>query len=740
MSRSAYRFSGISALLLVAGAGCSDVTGPDDGPIQLRPGGSEGARLLIQGTASSSRIQVTYGPAGVEVEVDDLRETFQEPIRRIEIDTGDGQNTLRYEHLVMTDLELRVTGGGDTDDLRLRFEPASLGSPASAGTHQLSVEIDTREGPDLVDFLWNSTALPGLDADARLIINGMTTDGPETYVTAWFMSGDPDQPIISGMVYNPQGNGADAPADRWEMDFDVGLGPATAVAEMRLVGGTGRDDVEVSADYSAGGLQLGHVLLDLDLKDGDNTFEGEFENGAVDARVESIVRAGDGHNELTITAHELTHVVQHFGTSGTSVHSEVVLGNGDNQLRLDLSGFGGVRNELQIGHGNNAVESRSNHSIVAFGVQDAENHALSFALGDGDNHVLIDDVFRDRGEYRYRIELGEGENETAIVFGDGTHGRTPPNEARVVAAEYRTGGGSNTLEVDVDVLGPLTAEFALDPGAGHNSVVQNYRLTQTAEPGLQFAPSQVKVLTFAAGELDDLDIQIGERASAGASLQDPFNVGVAGAGVRGGVVDFVSAFEPEPATSDPEWVYVPVRRTLVLQDMSVGGRLDVLTDPIETNSLLVYLQDRIEVDAGAVMDVHLRGGGGREATLALLSGLSSAGDFRFLLDGGAGDDLLAALVRDFALTGSVASVEVRGGRGADRLALAVQESDGQRLVDQRIDGGGDASRCFATPRVVRDACEEMPPIDDERLLRLLEEVFGTEYVDIWREGSDSRKE
>jgi hypothetical protein len=653
--------------------GCDDSPstppGGDPRPIELRRDGADGARLLIRGGNEASLIRVTVDGSGVDVEVGSEREQFGEPVRTIEIDTGDGQNTVRFLQLVPVPLTLRIRGGSGADDVEVAFEPVSGG--ASPDPVEIDVEVDAGSGADRVDVRWNSTQAPALMADLKLVVEAEPLPEVADEVLVTFASGDPDRPVITGMVWNPVGTGAGAQADARLLEMAVAIGPDHADVELHLTGGAGPDEVEVYADHGGVPLQQGRILVDVDLNEGDNRYSGDFIVGAGRPTVENRVRAGDGNNRASgLIAHELTHVVQ----QSAGVPAAVVLTT---------------------------------------------------------------------------IDLGDGDNETVIRFGDGQHGAAPPVDSRVITTEYRTGSGTNTLEVAVDALGPVESTLELQPGPGWNGVVQDYALTtpQNPPPGAQVAPSQVKVIVFGAmggggGEgngMDAFDLRIEDRPQEGGGK--PKEIVVVGSRVRSGTMEMISARHDLAQWDETDWdfLHTPARRTLALADLVVDEALHVEVSASDEASHLVYLQDRITLGPEAAMSVALRGQAEGEGNghMAILDGVSG-GDFHFLAEGGAAKDLLAVLAVDLPSgPGSNALLEVLGGGGDDLLVLAIpDESDRREPEPHRIDGGAPAGApatavCHATAGVLLEGCGETGGIDPE-LLELLDRIFGEEFGDEWR--------
>jgi hypothetical protein len=666
--RPALPFAMLVGLAGLPGCDDSPSTPPGSDPsIELRQDGAGAPRLLVRGGEGPSLIRVTRGASGVAVEVDDLEEQFPDEIQTIEIDAGDGQNTVRFLQSVVAPLDLRIRSGSGADDVEVVFEPASGSAPPDLV--EVAVEIDGGPGTDRVDFRWNSTAVPALIAHLTLEVGVEPLPEVADEVLVAFQSGDPDRPVITGMVWNPAGSGNGAQSDARLLEMAVGVGPDHADLEVHLTGGAGPDDVEVHASYAGIQLQQGRVLVDADLNEGTNSYFGDFTVGAGRPTVENRIRAGDGDNRASVLiAHELTHVVQQ-----------------------------------------------------AAGIPAATVFTL--------------------------LEYGNGDNETVIRFGDGQPGATPPADSRAVDTEYRTGSGSNALEVHVDALGPIESTLELHPGPGWNAVVQDYALTSpssNAPPGSQVAPSQVKVILHGATagggggatDVDVFDLRIEDRPEEAGGK--PKEIVVVGSKVRSGTVEMISIPRSAPDQHETDWDFLlePARRTLALSDLEAEGDLHVETWAPDEVSHLVYLQDRISLDPGATMTVNLGGGVEGNALMAILQGVTG-GDFHFLAEGEAARDLMAVLAVDLPAEPTAALVEVLGSGGDDLLALAIPDETERREPNpHRIAGGAPTgapatAACRATPGVLVEGCGETGGIDQD-LLELLDRIFGEELGDEWR--------
>jgi hypothetical protein len=644
--------------------------------------------LLIRGGDASNDIDVTYGSDGVQVIMDGQRELILAPVRALHVDAGNGDNRIRYQQLVIADMDVAlITGTGD-DEVKVSVHPSASRAARSDAPMRLSTFIDTGSGSDHVDFRWDSMELPGLNAYAQLTLNGtaLRPEVPDEVLVA-FSHGDPRGPHSLDLNWNRWGSGSDqgADAEARSLVLETRFGPASAEVELQLTGGAGADEVEVAASYIGVLVQQGRVGLHADLNEGDNRFDGRYVVSSVaHAHVSNTLTAGDGDNSIS--------------------------------LRADRGGRRGVQDGL------------SNTVLVS-----------ETRLGHGNNNLLLEDgLLGGRGDHAYRIDVGAGDNATVIQFGDGLRGARLPAGKRTVTGTYRTGAGTNRIAIHGDVTGPIATEFGLDLGEGHNSVVKRYKLTNAwpkrVPPGPHLVPSQTRVVVTGDGA-DELDMNI-QVPTLEASSSKPKEIVVVGSSVRAATIEFVQlpGGGAEPATLDPEYVYAPVRRTLTLHDLRIDGEVALDVGVGYDRSPFTYLQDQVHLEPGARMTVHLRGGASADAMLALLREISGPGSFHLVADGGAGNDFIATLARGLNRErGGERSFEVRGGTGDDVLALALEAGARDGPISGRIDGGPGSDTCFATPGVLVENCARANGIN-ELPLGWLRGLFGVQAVSDWLSG------
>jgi len=187
-----------------------------------------------------------------------------------------------------------------------------------------AIELDMGTGADSVALDWHDAALgeaPELQASVQVLLGGADAGLPEVgdEVLVSFESGDPDQPIIIGAIWNSQDA---APPDSKGLRLDVTHDGGTLDWSSELQGGSGSDSVQL---YFQGKLRVaGDPLMPprlrglLDMGAGDDEvlldFSGLTIEGAADqAPISFAVLGGAGNDTL---------VVKGTGTADTFIVSE----------------------------------------------------------------------------------------------------------------------------------------------------------------------------------------------------------------------------------------------------------------------------------------------------------------------------------------------------------------------------------------------------------------------------------
>lgn len=627
----------LAAAVLLAVTACSDPAdpGPLDGNAVL-----QGGVLKVHGDSGPDDIVVSYSAAGVEVERGSETALFTDPVTTIGIFAGAGDNVVRFDQTVVADLELEIVSGDGDDQVIASFAPAGSGTEMS-----LTVDVQTGPGSDRLELRWDGGAVPALNP--YITLTGETQSEVqalpevEDEVLVVFESGDPNRPAVIGGLWNGSpssgpGSAVDTRGLSLELDFRAGR----ADAAVAILGGAGRDQVQLDVDYSGVTLQDGRITLDTDLGEGDNSVD-----------------------EYIITS--VTHTF--------------------------------VDTNITAGHGSNVV--------------------------------LLEDVLGGDGERTYAIDLGDGDNQTTVRFGDGQRGRRLATGTRNVTATYRSGAGSNSVNVSSAVVEPLVSDLTIDYGAGQGDTYGRYKVKmpwETGSPDAQPAPSQIKVLLLSPmGSGLDLRVDVGDP-----DVDDPGAFGVVTATAsqaRESDLQFLHRHLSGAQEVEQEW-------EIQANGIETAGSGSLGVDIPPGLKRLVYLQNALELADGATMSVALQGGDGDDAVLAHLLGISGAGQFDFLADGGAGGDLLPVLTRDLDATAGVGlAFDLLGGDGDDILGLARPANIAAGTpIAHTIAGGAGTDACYASQDVSVTACERLEAIGDE-LLRLIEGTFGTALADVWRQ-------
>ena len=339
-------------------------------------------------------------------------------------------------------------------------------------------------------------------------------------------------------------------------------------------------------------------------------------------------------------------------------------------------------------------------------------------------------------ELDYEVTLGDGDNQTSITFGDGIRGARPATGQRNVTARYRSGGGTNGLVIDGDLVEPLLSDVTVDFGQGLGSLVGRYALPQAPASdasGTQAVPSQVKVVLLAASEADlDLQVDVPDPDPED-GVDEPGTIVARGNGLQSGRVEFLRLLgEPQPgepgaapSPPDDEW-------SLEFGDVVLSGVASLMANAGGEVRRLVYVQENAELVAGSSLEVALLGHSGDDAMLGHLLGVSGDGKLAFLADAAMGNNTAAVLTRDLATSGAgELSFEARGGEGDDVLGLQ-SPADLQRIgpTSHLITGGGAYDQCFASMTVAATDCTTREGIT-EQFLQILTELFGATLASEW---------
>lgn len=623
-----------AAAFLVVSA-CTDLTEPPLGGHAALTGGV----LTVEGDDAANRIAILYSADGVDVQRDGDAARFTDPVTSIAVVGGAGSDVIRYDQTVVADVELTVRSGEGDDEVVAAFAPTGSGAEMT-----LVADLQTGPGSDLLDIRWDGTAVPALKIYAQF--EGETQGeikkpqvGDEVLVS--FQHGDPDRPVVLGMVWNAEGaadTAAGGATGRLELEFDFRSDSANT--RVLAHGDYRRDSLDVRADYSGVLLQQGRVSVDADMNEGDNHV---------------------GTYIVTSAAHTL-------------------------------------------------VDTR----VVA---------------GDGNNVVALEDVFGGDGERTYTLDLGDGDNQTSVSFGDGLRGRRPSTGTRTVDASYRSGAGTNGLVISADLVEPLASSFAIDYGAGQGDTYGRYKVkfpwdraeTPTA---LQPAYSARLAVTSPGGSDLDFRIDIGHPA-----VDDPAAFGVVtatAAQTNQSDLAFLHRLAEHANSTELEQEWEVRAAGLAVADSG-----SIVVDAPPGLERLVYLQDDATVADGASMDVTLNGDSA-VAMLAHLIGVSGAGRYDFGAGAGAASPLVAVLTRDLTATGAGFGFNLAGGTGDDALGLDRPALGSNAPVSHAIAGGTGSDTCYAAQDVAVTGCEQLDTISDA-LIRMIETTFGTALADVWRQ-------
>jgi hypothetical protein len=346
--------------------------------------------------------------------------------------------------------------------------------------------------------------------------------------------------------------------------------------------------------------------------------------------------------------------------------------------------------------------------------------------------VEIEDVLGGDGERTYTLDVGDGDNQTSITFGDGIRGARPATGTRTVTGTYRSGpsgAGASSVTLTSEIVEPLASDFTIDYGAGQGDTFGRIKVKfpwePTSSPGTQTGPSQIKVIVLASSGSDlDLRVDVGDP-----EVDDPAAFGAVtatGSQVNQTDLQFIHRLAENPTGQvEQEWEL----RTAGFATADSGS---ILVEAAPGLERLVYLQDTLKLAQDASTSVTLDGADG-VAVLAHLIGIAGAGRYDFKAVGGSGAELLAVLTRDLDPAGGAGfGFNLSGGAGNDVLGL-YRPADilSTAPIAHAIAAGADTDACFAPQDVAVTGCERLEPIGQE-LLGLIEATFGAVLADVWR--------
>lgn len=381
---------------------------------------------------------------------------------------------------------------------------------------------------------------------------------------------------------------------------------------------------------------------------------------------------------------------------------------------------GRVSVDADMGEGDNRVGT----TIVTSAAHTVVDSRVT--AGDGSNVVEIEDILGGDGERTYAIELGDGDNESFIHFGDGARGRRASPGTRRVDVGYRSGAGTNGVVVTSEVVEPLVSDVTLDYGLGQGDTRARYavevpwdRSGGAGGTGADWA-ARLAVTSPGGGDVD-LRIDVGDP-----DVDDPATFGVvtaSGSQVNESDLAFLHRLaENANGAVEDAW---EVR----LDGLAAADSVRLAIDAPTALERLVYLQDSVAVADGAAVEVALSGA---SSTLAHLVGIAGAGRYDFGADGEAAG-LRAVLTRDLVPTGAGFGFTLAGGGSSDVLGLdrPGTASGSNFPITHTMAGGAGTDSCYAPQDVAVTGCEQLDPIG-EPLIGQIEAVFGTALADLWR--------
>lgn len=545
----------------------------------------ENGVLVVRGDAAANEIEIAATPEGLLVTVDGRQTLFEQAIGSITVDTGEGDDDVSFRRTAAEDLELTVATGAGDDDVQIMLVEDDAGSWSGEAVSS-TIDLETGPGADRTDIRWDTKGVPALEASLALNVDGtLLVPEVEDEVLVSFEAGDPDRPVIVGSVWNGKappdvGPGGDARS----LSLAVALTADSTTMELKMLGGFGRDSVEVNADYSGVSLQQGRVTVDADVSGGDNYVGVYRVTGVRHTLSETRVIGGGGSNTI---------VMDDTMGGDAELDYDIALGDGDNQTSISFGdGLRGAR------------PTTGQRNVTA-----------TYRSGGGTNGLVIDGHLVEPLASDVTADFGQGQGSLVGRYtlpqapaSDANGAQAVPSQVRVVVLAP----GEADLDLQVDVPDPDPEDGVDEPGtivARGNGLqsgrVDLFRLLgapdQPAEPGAAPSPPD-----------DEWSIELGDVVLSGAASL------MASAGGE-------------------------VRRLVYVQEsveLMAGSSLDVALQGHSGNDAM--LGHLLGVSGDGKLTFLADGAMGSDTAAILTRDLSTAGagELSFEARGGDGDDLL----------------------------------------------------------------------------------------------------
>lgn len=394
--------------------------------------------LTVQGDAGANDIEIAETPEGLLVTIDGGQALFEQPIGSITVDTGEGDDDVSFSRTAADDLELRVATGAGNDDVQILLVEDDAGSWSGDAVSSI-IDVETGPGSDRTDVRWDTKALPALEASLVLNVGGtLLVPEVEDEVLISFEAGDPDQPIVLGSLWNGRAPPDAGPGgDPRSSSLAVALTADSTTMELKMLGGLGRDSMEVNADYSGVLLQQGRVTVDADLGEGDN-YSGIYRvTGVRHTLSETKVIGGGGSNTI---------VMDDTMGGDAELDYDIALGDGDNQTSITFGD--GVRG---------ARPTTGQRNVTA-----------TYRSGGGANGLVIDGDLVEPLLSDVTVDFGQGQGSLVGRYtlpqapaSDASGTQAVPSQVRVVLLAP----GEADLDLQVDVPDPDPEDGVDEPGA-----------------------------------------------------------------------------------------------------------------------------------------------------------------------------------------------------------------------------------------------------------------------------------